>query len=514
MEIKYKQTYAPKGKNYSVGEVGWMLGYAMQLIDPRPQLESGKLEPGEVCMILLGITPEEYALRESDPKALASLAQQLGKYLPKDRMIGFRVVNLLGKSVQREVKLRVGDCMPDDDFAKHLDNARGAALRKGPLDDRLAECKRLQALCAQKDVPEQIRLDWLDTRRTLAEGLRAQPALYMAYEAGMNGRWPSFGFDGCVELFTSAERGERARDRLRQDSAGEDIWLIREIKQTELDATLNMLSDCGVKQLRVDNGFTAVRMQLDDLCAATPTDNATLRNFIQREVEYGMRFNRLKAANADEPKQRGALESMLTMRNFALRELGNAVLYVACPDVGNGRLCTQRAGARLEGANWQVVSAEKCMLITAQDKQKRFLAAFTSPIRLTSFTEQKGANVSAVAMTLDDVIQRAGKDSIMIDPGLIGYCVDDKMTAKALEIRDKPPMAVRIQPPKPQPQPQPQAQASEQKKIGLGDLPDPDSVDWSRSAPPKPQTDSEALPKADSVEAPKKKGFFKKLFGK
>ncbi len=505
MEIKYRQTYAPKGKNYSVGEVGWMLGYAMQIVDPRPKLESGKLEPGEVCMILFGITSEEYALRESDPKALAALADRLGRYVPKDRLIAVRVANLLGKSVQHEVKLCVSERMPEDDFAERL-------IQKGPLDDQLAECRRLQKLCAQKDVPEQIKLDWLDARRTLAEGLRARPSLWLAYEAGLNGRWPFLGFDGRAELFTTAERGERARIRIQQTNAGVDMWQLREIAQGELDATLKMLADCGVKQLRVDNGFAAAEMSMDDICAATPTENAVLRNYIQREVEYGTRYNRIKTANAEEAKQRGALESVLTLRNFTLRELGNSVIYVGCLDVGSGKLCTQAAKVRLEGADWQVVRAEKSMLIGSQDNQKHFLAVFTSPIRLTSFAEQKGANVSPVAMTLDDAVRRANNNPLMIDPGLLGYCVDDKMIAKAMEIRDKPPIAVRIQPPKEEQKPTAQP-APKQQKIGLGDLPDPDSIDLSKIQSPKSET---PMPAADETEKPAqaKKGFFKRLFGK
>lgn len=505
MEIKYKRSYAPKGKNYSAGEVPLMFGCALEIADPRAKMEVGKLEPGEVCMMIFGITPEEYAWRESDPRQLDALATRIGKTLPRDRLIGYRVCNLLGKPLQREIKPLLGESMPGDDFAARLARERGA-LQAGPLDAQLAECRRLQKLCAQKNAPEQLRQDWLQARRALGAGLHAQPALWLAYEAGMNGRWPAFGFDGRVELFTSAERGERARSRVQQANAGVDVWQIREVERAALDATLKMLADCGAKQLRVDNGISAAEIGLDDLCDETPTENAALRNFIQREVEYGLRWNRLKEANAAEAIQRGALESMLTLRNFALREMGLGVLYAACVGVGSGRLCTAAARPKLDGAGWREVKGDKCLMLGDKDGKKRFLAVFTSPIRLTSFAEQKGANVSAVAMTLDDLIHRAAGNGLMVDPGMIGYCVEEKMLQKARELREKPPMAVRIQPP------EPQQEMPKQEKIGLGELPDPDSAGVAKPEETRREAVPEA-PKTETSDAPKK-GLLRRLFGK
>ena len=61
MEIRYKRTYSPaKGKRYTAGEITAMLGYAMEIADPRVKLKEGKLAPGEICLLLFGITPEEY----------------------------------------------------------------------------------------------------------------------------------------------------------------------------------------------------------------------------------------------------------------------------------------------------------------------------------------------------------------------------------------------------------------------------------------------------------------------
>ena len=39
MEIQYQRSYAPaRGKRYTAGEISAMLGYAVEIADPRPRL--------------------------------------------------------------------------------------------------------------------------------------------------------------------------------------------------------------------------------------------------------------------------------------------------------------------------------------------------------------------------------------------------------------------------------------------------------------------------------------------
>ena len=68
MELKYQATYRSRGlKAYSVGEIQGVT-LAMEVTEPRLRASEGKLEPGEICMLIFGITPEEYAWREKDIK--------------------------------------------------------------------------------------------------------------------------------------------------------------------------------------------------------------------------------------------------------------------------------------------------------------------------------------------------------------------------------------------------------------------------------------------------------------
>ena len=94
MELKYQVTYRAKGlKAYSVGEIQG-LGPAMELTEPRLRAAEGKLGPGEICMLIFGVTAEEYAWHENDAKKLDALAEQLRKRVPADRLIAWRVVDL------------------------------------------------------------------------------------------------------------------------------------------------------------------------------------------------------------------------------------------------------------------------------------------------------------------------------------------------------------------------------------------------------------------------------------
>ena len=70
MNVKFKKTFATKNNLYGLGEINMMYGYAMEITELRPRLSAGKLQPGEAMLILFGITPDEYEMRETNPKRL------------------------------------------------------------------------------------------------------------------------------------------------------------------------------------------------------------------------------------------------------------------------------------------------------------------------------------------------------------------------------------------------------------------------------------------------------------
>ena len=59
MELKYQASYRSRGlKAYSAGEIAGV-SPALELAEPRLRTLEGKLEPGEICMLIFGLTPEE-----------------------------------------------------------------------------------------------------------------------------------------------------------------------------------------------------------------------------------------------------------------------------------------------------------------------------------------------------------------------------------------------------------------------------------------------------------------------
>ena len=103
MEVKFTRTFTAKDGKYTAGEINLMLGRAMEIIELRPALTEGKLGIGEICVLLFGITRDEYALKDSDPQKFAKLATDLRKNVPQDRLIGTRVTDLKGAPVKREI---------------------------------------------------------------------------------------------------------------------------------------------------------------------------------------------------------------------------------------------------------------------------------------------------------------------------------------------------------------------------------------------------------------------------
>ena len=512
MELKYQATYRSRGlKAYSVGEIQGVTP-AMEVTEPRLRASEGKLEPGEICMLIFGITPEEYAWREKDIKKLDALAEQLRKRVPADRLIAWRVVDLKGKPVQREIKPQTGESIDGGAYAQSMGKraSQATASSAGPLDALLKECCRLQKLCAAKDAPEGVRADWAAERAKLVEALKGQ-SIWVAYDANLAGRQPFAGYDGRIELFTAADRAERAQRRIAEISAGQDFWIVKEVPAAEQEAFYRNCAANGLGALRVDNGFAPAELNLRDLWEGKPCENAGLRGLLLREAEYGLRWNRLKAAQAEEKLQRGALESMLTLRNFAWRELGNSILYALCAmPGGEGEFATSAAAAKLGGA-LRVVPGDKCLLLNEKQSGAARMPAFTSKQRAQAVASRiKGAQ--PVRMSFDDLARRVGAaEGILIDPDDLGYRLPKAEFDKVRELLAKPPMAVRVKPaedaPAPEQAPAPRLQSE------MGELPDPDSFDLPERKAAVPEAEAPAAAPA----APKKEGksgFFRRFMKK
>lgn len=507
MELKYKRTYAAKNRRYSVGEIPMMLGCAMEIVEPRPKLAEGKLNPGEICMILFGLTPDEYAWKDGGTRNLDDLEAQLRKNLPADRLIGFRVCDLKGAPVNRQVKLATGGSMDDGLFARKMKEKLGG-LAGGPVDAKLVECRRLQRIASGKDAPEGVKQDWLRARRDLGLALSNLDRIYVAYDGPMNGRYPSMGFDGRVEIFTLKTRAENAQKQFATVHAGHDFWQMREISRDQMDAFFGRCASAGMMALRVDNGFAAVELALQDVMQVPPAQNMNLRNLMLREIQYGLRWNSLRQDNAPEKNVRGALESMLTMRNFAWHNAGNTVLYALCAVTGEpgGELCTAAAKQKLGMEDVRMVGGEKCLLAGEKMTGKQMLAVFTDRMLAASFAEQVPGNVRPVAMVFDELALRAQvAEGMLIDPATIGYRLPKTEFAKVQEMRGKPPVAVRIKPA--QEETRPEAPAP-QVQNEMGQLPDPDQFD-----PPAQPKQDEPVQEEPAV-ADDADSFLSRLFRK
>lgn len=486
MEIQYRRSYTPRrGRGYSAGEIPAMLGYALEIVDPRAPMAEGRLEPGEACRMLFGVTAEEYAWRESDPKKLDALAAELRRVRPADRLIGWQVCDLKGAVAKRALKPQTGESVDGGAFVRALAEKRGGQ-EAGPLDAALLDCARLQKLCAQKEATEELRAQWQAARRALGAGVLSLERAYVADEALMGGRFPCVGFDGHVELFTLRSRADRAAERVAEVSAGVPLWQIRALSGGELEERLRRMQEDGFTALRVDNGFASAELALADVMELKAAENAALRALMLREVACGARWKRLKEVTAPERNQRGALEGMLTLRNFAWRELGNARLYLLAGEGGRGYVC-----------------------VNATAENRRMLATFTSRARAEAFAGRMADRAHAVSATFDEATRRAGAaESLLIDPDDLGYRLPRTEFERVRELRAKPPLAVRIQPK--------EAEAPKRAAGMANSLPNPDEMESSSakdgrevgsgSAPaeaPKRAADmANSLPNPDELESP------------
>lgn len=527
MEIKYKPTFVAANKQYSLGEIPVMLGYAMEIVDLRPEIAEGKLLPGQLLRTLFGVTPEEYALKDkAESRELPELASKLRKEMPADRLIGYRVCDLRGAVVQSDVKPKTGASIDEGAFARRVRERQ--AVKSGPIDEQLLKCSRLQKLAAPKDAPEGVKNDWAAARAELGAALNKVEDLYVADDVLLKGRFPSAGFDGRLELFTTFERAERARVAIQKANVDTDLWQIRHIPGPAVDGFFRGCVDQGFFHFRVDNGFAAAELQLGDFRTDLPVENAALRGNMVREVEFGVRYEHFKKISAPEKNMNGALESALTLRNFVWRDLGNALVYALCiTDEGSdAMLCSAAARSKADPTRrMQIVKGEKCVVLNEKDSDKRFVAAFTSEILAAAFAEKLPQTARPVLMTFDDLRQRVGNlTGLNLDCETLGYRVMKANFDQVAELRGKPPVIVRVRPKE-----QSEAASEAPKPAAeedLGGLPDPDSVSLPTPDEPAPEesvpekTDEAEPAPDDAFEKPQtddpapKKGFFRRLFGK
>ena len=481
MEIKYKRTYSPaRGKRYTAGEITAMLGYAMEIAEPRLRLKEGRLAPGEVCMLLFGITPEEYALKDSDPRAMDALADQLLSQMPADRLMGWRILDLKGALVQKTVQPVTGESIDGGEFMRRL-KEKTAQLQAGPIDEKLLSAAKLQKQAAAKDASEEIKEQWTAARRELGAALMNLEQTWVAYDALANDRWPSVGFDGRIEIFTTEQRARRVQQQVDNVHGGVALWSLRRLNRDELLTLLQACAGDGLDLLRIDNGFAAAQLQARDCCMHALQTNAALRSMLLREVQYGLRYGRFKDAPVEERIRRGALESMLTLRGFAWREIGNGSLWALCPSGDKG----------------------KCVMLGGKEGEK-LLAVFTEAKRAQEFAKRLNPTIKPVEMKFDDLVQRcAAMDGLLIDYGFIGYRLLKQDFDKVIEMRAKPPVIVRVQP-------EGEKSASAQPRQASS-LPNPDEFD----VPAPAQAENPQPPEEHPApQDPPKKGFLKKFFGK
>jgi len=524
MELKFKRQYISK-KQYAVGEIDVFLGYAMEVTDLRTKLQDGKLEPGESCMLLFGITPEEYAWKDADTAKLDKLANDLRKNVPADRLIACQARSILGKKVARAVKPVTTDSIDDGAFARLI--AEKMKQNGGPMDRELLECRRLQNLCRDKNVPEGVKVDFAAAKREVCAKLRTLDKIYAAYDTFIKGEWPSIGYDLHVELFTTLKRAENMQQRMKEAHAGMDKWKIHEIPGAEFEAFILKLADDGVNALRIDNGFAAAEVNIADLYSGAVPENANLRLKLISEVQFALRWKYLKDNGADQKVINPALESMLTLRNLSGWQLGNALLYAICIEnnSGEGVLCTPEAAKKLDAnVKKRITPAVQNVMLNEPGGKKRFMAVFTSPLRAATLCERMNENAVPVAMTFDDLAARAqAADGLIIDPESLSYRVMKEEFDRIRDLRSKQPQIVRV---KADDAPvQNAVQAENASDDSMGDLPDPDALDTAKTESAKPEkTESAAIEAPQALEADEssspdqdkkgKRGFFRKFFGK
>ena len=140
------------------------------------------------------------------------------------------------------------------------------------------------------------------------------------------------------------------------------------------------------------------------------------------------------------------------------------------------------------------------------------MGVFTDRMQALAFAERMEAEAAPVEMDFDEIAKRSEIcKGILVDAATIGYRLEKDKYDTVRDLRTKPLMFVRLQPPKSETVPQ-EAPAPA-PKAELGSLPNPDAFDVPPVKAEQETQQQKTEAPAAQEEAPKK-GFFRRLFGK
>lgn len=206
-------TFAPIYQNadnpdrvFKIGKFRELNIYGAQIHDLTGAASGDEALLGGSDILLMGLTEDEYMLKDSDPATLKTLIDEFIEKLPKDRLLSFSQTNYKGEAVQKEALPRC-DSMDDGKYtaytqsmAIYIPDDISVAVN---ADYYLAANYYNRAMA----IPEDKRTDETNSKtkqlkNIVLKKLKPMNEFFCVFNKSIGDRYPTIGPNGAVWVFT------------------------------------------------------------------------------------------------------------------------------------------------------------------------------------------------------------------------------------------------------------------------------------------------------------------------
>ena len=254
-------TFAPvyhnqenKDRKFRIGKFRELNIYGAEIIDSTGEASAEEALLGGTDILLMGLTEDEFLLKDTDKEAICSLIDKLVKELPKDRLISFKQTNYKGEISDKQIQPRC-ETMDEGKYTAFLQSSAVNIPNDITVvvnsDYYLASNYYLRAMSVptEKRTPEFIQK--LEQIKSITiKKLKAIPEFVFVYNKSLGERFPTIGPNGAVWAFTLEDL---AKNILEKNSQTDLQYKIMNSK--EFFENLDNMHRLGITDIIFNPGF-------------------------------------------------------------------------------------------------------------------------------------------------------------------------------------------------------------------------------------------------------------------
>lgn len=241
-------------RKFKIGKFRELNIYGAEIADSTGEASGEAALFGGCDIFLMGLTEDEFLLKDTDKKALCDLIDTLATKLPKDRLISFKQMNFKGDLVEKKIEPRCEDIDGGkyqsflQSTAVHIPNDISTVVNS---DYYLAANYCQKARTAPKEMQNDEFLQKLvDMEKITEKKLRAIPEFFYVYNKSLGENYPTIGPSGAVWIFTM----ENLAKAILEKNPAADLRY-KKVDAKQMCLIVADMYRLGIKELLINPGF-------------------------------------------------------------------------------------------------------------------------------------------------------------------------------------------------------------------------------------------------------------------